>query len=158
MNPYKREYTLLGIAAAGVYARVGPNTSVTIYDRRLSPYLGDLAEGGVVVDKRPCVNHPDFYQLVCNGPLLKESLPAGTKEELVMEEKGFLIKDRIAVPIKEGGKLSGFDYIALDVYLANWEKLGCKIGHRHGDKIVWKDGSETIIPPAEQRWQSTIVD
>ena len=144
---YKKEYTTLGIAAAGVYATAPSKWSdtaahLTIYDSRLTPYLGDLAEGGVVFDKRPCVDRDDFCSMVVSGPMLKESLPSGHYQDW----------DRKVVPVTSETKLGGFDYIALDVYLDIWRKAGAKIGIRKGDSIHWESGEVFPIPPEENRY------
>ena len=57
-EPYKtgeNAYDLLGIGDAGCWARIGANTSVTIYDLRLHCYYGDVREGGTIIDKRPAL-------------------------------------------------------------------------------------------------------
>lgn len=152
---YRKEYTTLGIALAGVYASA-PNqwsdhaASISIPDNRLTPYLGDLAEGGVVVDKRS-VPIARLVELSVSGPMLKESLPAGTKDVFSFDE-------RKPVPVVEGEKLGGFDYIALDVYLNIWRKAGARIGKRVADAIHWEDGEVYPIPPEAERWQATAAD
>lgn len=142
-DKYKKEYTTLGIACAGVYATVGDNVRVSIPDTRLSSYYGDLVEGGYLIDKRPCIHREDFVHMVVSGPLLKESLPYGHKE-------GW---DRKAIPVDpEGEKFGSLDYVSLDVYLDLWRKAGAKIGVRKGNKISWEDGSQTLIPNEKDRW------
>lgn len=154
---YKKEYTTLGIAGGGVYATAPSQwsdtaVSITIYDRRLIPYLGNLVEGGVVIDKRPCVDRDDFVAMVVSGPMLKESLPAGCKEVF-----DFAIP-RTVVPVVQGETLRSLDYIALDVYLDIWRKVGAKIGKRVGDTIVWENGYIFPIPPEDQRFFWTTND
>lgn len=146
--------TTLGIAAAGVYG-TAPNewskdsaVRITFYDTKLTPYFGDMAEGAVVIDKRPCIDHPDFYKMVIAGPMLRESLPAGHK-------KGF--DDKEPVPCENVNDCKGFDYIALDLYVRLWEDMGAKVGYRRGNKIVWNNGSESAIPAAKDRYQDTDI-
>lgn len=156
MDPYKQEYTTLGIAAAGCYA-TAPNpwskdsaASITIYDRRLTAYLGELVEGGIVIDKRPCVNRDDFVSMVVSGPMLQESLPHDTKRGWDSTEPCTLEQAREA---------KGFDYLSLNLYIQVWAEKGARIGVRVGDKVYWNDGPlfgwgiPQDIPPAELRYQ-----
>ncbi len=150
-KPYKSEYTTLGIAMAGVYATchnpLGDMAcSVTIYDTKIEAYYGDLVEGGVVIDKRPCVDREDFVSMVVSGPMLKESLPSGHKEVF---DFGY---PRTLVACSAEDKFSGFDYIALDIYLGIWRKAGAQIGKRVGNEIHWEDGTTVPIPEASQRF------
>ena len=143
MNAYKQEFTTLGIASAGVYATIGDNVSVNIPDNRLAPYFGDLAENGIVIDKRPCVERDDFAHMVVSGPMFKESLP----------EKTVLGWDRIPKPCNDWRDAKSFDYISIDVYLDMWRNVGAKIGRRVGNTIVWECGQVSDIPSVENRWQ-----
>lgn len=151
-DQYKSEYTTLGIALAGVYA-TAPNKwsadsacQISIPDRRLSAYLGDLVDGGVVVDKRTC-KEEDIIQWVCSGPMLKESLPDSTHENFERQLIHTTLEDILA------RKIGGFLYIALDLYLALWKYLGARVGRRIGNVIVWEgELFEQPIPPVESRW------
>ena len=147
---YKPEYTYLGIAAGGVYARM-PNryskdtsVSVTIYDTKLSPYFGDMAENGIVVDKRPCIDHEDFVSAVVCGPMLQESLPPKSKRTW----------DGV-VPCESAKDANSLDFISLDLYLDCWRALGACIGRRVGDTIEWESGLTVAIPLAEKRYEGS---
>lgn len=149
VEEYKQEYTTLGIALAGCYATAPGYTkdstcSITIYDKRLNAYLGNLVEGGTVIDKRTCAES-DVIQYVFNGPMLKETLPSGTVDR--MWEKGPMPYD--------GSEYRSSDFIALDLYISFWKNLGARIGKRIGDSIHWNDGEIQAIPSAEMRWQQT---
>jgi hypothetical protein len=152
MDAYKKEYTTLGVGGGGVHATAPSQWSdttaqITIYDRRLTPYFGDLVEGGVVIDKRPCVDRDDYVKMVVSGPILQESLPPGHKNVF---DYG---SPRTIIPCTTEDKFSGLDYVSLDIYLALWSKMGAKIGKRVGDEIHWENGEITSIPPAELRWK-----
>lgn len=147
MDAYKQEYTTMGIAASGVYAKIGDNISVSIPDKRLFAYLGNLVDGGIVIDKRT-VPDADLVKWVISGPMMKEGLPSGTKDSL-----NFETPRAAPIPAKHGDKFSGMDYIALDLYVKLWEGLGARIGTRKGDIIYWNDGESQPIPPIESRWQ-----
>lgn len=143
VEPYKQEYTTLGIALSGVYATIGSNCSVSIPDRRLFSYLGCLVDGGTVIDKRTCKDE-DIVRNVISGPMLKEDLPAGHISPPWGERE----------PIKWDGirKFSSMDFIALDIYVKFWQDMGAKVGIRKGDRIYWNDGDCQKIPPEESRW------
>lgn len=146
IQPYKKEYTYLGIALAGVYAEA-PNqysktsVSVTIYDTRLSAYYGDLAEGGIVCDKRPCKDHPDMVHMVVSGPMRGSYLPEKTKNGFNGNES-----------CEDARDAGGFDYVSTDLYLGLWRSMGARIGKRVGDTIEWEDGTIESIVPCEMRW------
>lgn len=146
LDSYKREYTYLGIGDAGVYAEA-PNkyskhpASITIYDTRLSAYFGDLAEGGIVVDKRPCTNRDDFVKAVVSGPMRGSWLPEKTRE-------GFGGN----VSCNDANEAGALDYVSTDLYLDLWRDKGARIGKRVGDEIHWEDGKHESIVPVSQRW------
>ena len=150
-DSYKQEYSTLGIALAGVHA-TAPNQwssstaiSIQIPDKRLNCYLGNLIEGGTVIDKRTC-DEDDVFEYVVSGPMLQESLPNGTMSAAFCP-----------APIKceSVRDCKSFDYIALDLYCAYWSNLGARIGKRIGDTIVWNDGEIQSIPSVDERWSQT---
>lgn len=151
MDAYKQEYDYLGIAMGGVYGR-GPSKwskdgfSVSIPDKRLSPYYGDLIEGGIVVDKRPCIEKDEarFVNRVYLSPLLKKSLPPKTMCKLFEKEE----------PCEDVTQCGPIDYISMDLYLDLWRKEGAKIGKRVGNEIHWENGEVSPIPSESMRWSS----
>jgi hypothetical protein len=143
-DAYENKYTTLGIAAGGVYATIGDDCNVTMYDRRLSPYYGDLAEGGIVIDKRPCLSHSSFIEMVISGPMLKESLPSHSCERMFSDVQ----------PCDDARCCKGMDCISMDLYLDLWRPLGAKIGKRVGNEIVWENGDVSVIPDEKDRWKN----
>lgn len=146
-DAYKKEYTILGIGDGGCWARAKSNfsdtsASITIYDKRLSCYYGDVIEGGIVIDKRPCVKRKDFVRLAFKCAILNEGLPPKSKQGWDMK----------IVPCVDARDAGGMDYISLDIYLNLWESFGARIGTRVGDEIVWRDGTKTAIRPESKRW------
>ena len=158
MTGYKQEFLTLGIAQAGYYA-TSPNAwgempcSIQGYDRKLAPYLGELVEGGLVVDKR-LVLIDVLIDGVVAGPMLNESLPPKTYRRMGEEIKVPIMGEDGEYRREDGAKFSGFDYISRDVYLAYWRKRGALIGRRRGDVIKWESGITTPIAPFEQREQA----
>jgi hypothetical protein len=156
---YKPEYTLLGQALNGPHAMIGDNCSVSGILGDLLSNLGDVVEGGWIVDKRT-VDEGVLCRWVVSGPMLKASLPPGT-----MDRFGFgppckrlpepcTLSDILSEEKDEQGcrKVGGFDYISRDLYLALWVHLGAMVGQRIGDCVHWRDGSITVIPPASERY------
>lgn len=151
-NSYKTGsdmYTYLGIGQAGVYANsFNPwserhEAAITIYDTRLTPYFGDVAEGGIVCDKRPAFEQNEFkaVEAVISGPMRNNTLPPQTRDSW-----GQLI------PCSDPKEGRGFDSISTDLYLSLWRELGAKIGYRRGNFIEFENGEKTEIPRAEDRW------
>ncbi len=155
MEPYrkgKEAFTTLGIALGGVYA-TSPNpysedtaVSISIPDNRLYCYLGDLKNGGVVIDKR-MVKTSTLINETCSGPYLRESLKEGTMAKGLTYPKEVVKYD--------AKKVSGIDYVALDIYLSIWRKHGARIGVRKGKYILWEDGEKKLIPLEEDRNKET---
>jgi hypothetical protein len=157
-DEYKSEYTTLGIGSAGVYATgrtvVGLNSTTTssssIPDRRLTPYLGDMVEGGIVLDKRPCIHRDDFVHMIVSGPMMNQDLPHDSKKGWGPTE---------SCDLEDARKCKGLDYLSLNLYIQLWVEKGARVGVRVGDKVYWNDGPNygfgkiQDIPLAESRWQ-----
>src|SRR6185369_8781632 len=100
---YEQRLVLLGIAQGGVYGN-GQTFSVQIPDYRLSPYFGELLEGGIVLDKRD-IPIDILIKHVVNGPMLDLSIPKNSFRPFV---KG-------GTHEYQGETLKGFDFVGLDV-------------------------------------------
>ena len=145
MEAYKtgeNAYDLLGIGDAGCWARIGANTSVTIYDMRLHCYYGDVREGGTIIDKRPAFEKDwgACCHLVCSGPMVDMSLDNG------------MVKKLFDKPSVFDGDAGAMDMVSLDIYLDNWRALGAKVGHRRGNVVKWEDGSVEEIVEESKRY------
>lgn len=141
---YTPEYTVLGIATAGVYATAYCGTSkisISIPDNRLDPYLGNLLDGGTVIDKRPCLNNDNFVSMIVTGPMLDDLLPD-------QHIRPFLEPVR---PITKNDKLGPLDFVSLDIYIDIWKAVGARIGKRSNNSIIWDDGTTQEIPSPEER-------
>lgn len=160
MDGYDVRLATLEIGLGGCHGQHAEGrASVTMYDRRLSAYYGELVEGGFVIDKRAVVEaNPG---LAVMAPLCRGDLPAGrrdvfqTRPDPVMaaalcdgESFGAVAALMVAAP-----DCGAFDDAAPDVYAAWWRARGAQVGVRCGDRIVWADGSIEAIRPAGQRWQ-----
>jgi hypothetical protein len=158
---YELRLAVLSIGLAGCYGDGIDGCHITYYDSRLRPYFGELVEGGFVIDKSAVLEaKPDLSVL---SPLCKGSLPAGTRDAF-HGAAGSIVAHSIAnEPDNPAAGLArlmlaipdcgAFDDVAPDVYAAWWAKHGARIGQRRGNKIVWADGTEEIIPPFAQRYE-----
>jgi len=166
---YERSYEVLmrGTNGGGVHAeyREKPedrhSVSVTVYATRLSPYLGDLREGGVVVDLWRC-DWDRAAHVVISGPMLGLHLepaqvdacptPSGIMTAAMSEDPGnpfgALAAAKLAKP-----EWSGLDYVDLQTWLQLRREIGARIGRRHRNTIEWEDGARTVIPSCEDRYR-----
>jgi len=164
-DKYEKQYDLL-TRGVGPHGSVGAESdgegffsrcSTTMYDRRLGPYLGDVKEGGVVVDKWN-VPFGKGANLVVNGPMVKLGLPPGTIEKFSETISDVMLMglegefQTMAQHKHKNPKWSGFDYISLDLYLDLWRRAGARIGKRIGNEIQWDDGTVSQIPNEDQRY------
>lgn len=144
--PIAERYYSLGISAVGAYAATpnayGPPGSLSGLVPRLGPYLGDLREGGMVIDLRP-LSWSDKVEIACRTPYAQEDLPPRT---------GIRFMSYKAEPLPDGPVTTGFLYVSLDVYADRCAARGARIGARRGDAIHWRDGAVTPIPSADRRW------
>lgn len=160
-SDYKRRLAVLSVGLAGCYGDGIDGSRISYYDRRIKPYYGELVEGGYVVVKTDVLERsPDLAVL---SPLCNGKLPPGTTDAFPGAE-GSIVAQSIAnehhnpaVPLARlmlaAPNCGAFDDVAPDVYAAWWAKHGARIGQRHGDKIVWADGTEEPIPPFAQRYE-----
>jgi hypothetical protein len=165
MTPENKGYELrlavLSIGLAGCYGDGIDGSRISYYDTRLRPYLGELVEGGYVIDKSSVLEaKPDLAVLspMCNG-----KLPPGTRDVFPGAEGSIVAQSIANDPYNPAAPLArimlavpdcgAFDDVAPDVYAAWWAKHGARIGQRKGNKIVWSDGTEETIPPFAQRYE-----
>ncbi len=108
----------------GQYA-VG-RASVTMYDRRLSAYFGDLIEGGYVIEKGQALDaNPG---LAVMAPLCRGDLPMGQRnvfhERIDPVMAGALSQPEsfgaVALLMATAPECGAFDEVAPDVYAAWW--------------------------------------
>lgn len=155
-DPYVPRYLCLEATLDGLQAQTGtPATHTSIPDGRLTPYLGELREGGIVIDRRAALWHD--VRLAFRSPLLDASLRAGTvarpRPSELYPGGTAAVWDRgapeVLEPSPEG--YDGLDRVALDLYTRFWQGAGARVGRRRGDAILWDDGTTTAIPLPEHR-------
>jgi hypothetical protein len=160
-NGYDQRLSVLGIGLGGCHGETVDGGHITYYDTRLRAYLGELVEGGYVIDKsKPLAERPSLAYM---SPMCKGALPSGTTEEFHIAPDNFVAN---AIANESGNPAAGiarmmlaiprcgaFDYVAPDVYAAWWMRQGARVGQRKGDSIVWSDGSQEAIPEFSNRYQ-----
>ena len=158
---YNQRLSLLQVALGAVSGHMTDGASVTIYDRRLAPYLWDLVEDGWVLDNRAALTANPF--LAVRQPLCKGDLPPGTVDKFDHDASQSIVAQVIASEPENPAcglaqlmiaapDCGAFDYVAPDVYAAWWRQHGARVGQRRGDTIVWEDGVVEPIRPAGQRF------
>jgi hypothetical protein len=132
--------------------------------RTISAYFGDLIEGGHVIDKREVLEkHPG---LAIRSPVCDASLPLGRTSRFVdvvpnveeslcaraiasCEDHPMSAVARMMIAAPDCGS---YDMVAPDVLAQWWGAHGAKVGRRFGNRIVWANGDESEIRPAENRY------
>lgn len=135
-------------------------TRVSIPDRRLGPYLGDVEEGGWIVDKWGIEPDVAAIRRALHSPMPDPDLKVGEKLECpeipdYMVSPGGLQGDfkTLASMRKVIGKTySGLDSVPIEEYAAIWMEWGARIGRRVGNMITWSDGETEEIPPEHERY------
>jgi hypothetical protein len=140
-HPYDPTWKLISIALAGVSGK-RENSSFQAPSRRLSSYFGDLCEGGIVIDKRPCPENVIIRQAYC-GAMVQVEMPDNTVSR--MGGNGL-------EPCDDAEKAGSMDFIALNLYVNQWRKLGARIGVRRGRTIHWENGEKSPIPAFKDRY------
>lgn len=155
---YEEKFAILQVALGGVSGQTVDGASCTIYDCRLSPYLGEVVEGGYVLDKRAVLEENPALAFL--SPMCRGDLPAGTirrfRESVPHPEDSIVAQSIITSPEHPLRGLVGlmcqcadcesFDDVAPDVFAAWWADKGARVGRRRGNEIVWANGDVTAIP------------
>jgi hypothetical protein len=149
---YDMKIALLGRGKRGWHAStVGENCEGSSSGGTLEGYLAECDDGVPVYDCDEA-DYSSFAALVCNGPMVKPSLPAGTIQKFgdmkalaeMMPALGGGFKSIAATAL---AGLSSLDYIATDVYFALLkEKVpGAKTGTVQQGKIVWDPPAPLVL-------------
>src|SRR5262249_42754062 len=121
----------------------------------------ELVEGGYVIDKSAVLEAKS--DLAVLSPMCNGSLPPGTRDAFPGAEGSIVARSIANDPYNPAAPIArlmlavpdcgAFDQVAREVFAAWWAKHGARVGQRHGNKIVWSDGSEEVIPPFAQRYE-----
>jgi hypothetical protein len=159
MDGYDVRLATLEIGLAGCHGQcANERASVSIYDRRLSAYFGELVEGGFVIDKAAVLDAKPGLAVM--APLCRGDLPAG-RRNVFRERVDPAMAAALSQPESFGGvallmaaapDCGAFDDVSPDVFAAWWAAHGARIGVRRGDRIEWADGTSEAIRPAAERW------
>jgi len=163
---YKQRFQVLSAGHGGITGYENPverygavvASHSEIPDRRLTCYLGELIEGGYVVDERPALMGDDAFSISWHCPMLSLKLKDRQVDRCPKPSQLMLFGlqgsfKAMAAARCADESYSGLDSVPLSVWLGYWRKHGARIGQRQGNKIVWEDGEETAIPPFGDRWE-----
>lgn len=159
MTVYQQRLATLEIGLAGVHGEMVNGGSITIYDTRLSPYFGELVEGGYVIDKAEVLDRKPG--LAISSPMCRGNLAAGTREVCTVKADPVMVGalsqaeafGGLALLLAAAPSCGAFDDVAPDVFAAWWADKGARVGQRQGNAIHWQDGTVEQIRPFDQRWQ-----
>lgn len=163
---YKVEYHILSRSPRGSGCGAeGATFSASIPDRRLAPYLGQVIEGGFVVDKAPIAYHTDFISWVLQAPLVKVGLEDAEREACPTPSATMVLGlggmyGALARTMTEQPELmgDGMNWVSPEVYVRYWAGKGARVGVRQGDVVQWNDGSITPIPSFFLRYADHPID
>jgi hypothetical protein len=165
MDEYEPEYAVLSRGLGGCHADTIDGASVTIYDSRLQAYLGNVVEGGYVIDNRAVLDRNPGLVLrspMCEAKLLpgsinrfRDACPAPERSIVAAAiasnpENGYCGLARLMLACPDA--FEGFNFVAPDVYAGWWLQNGARVGERHGKYVLWSDGKEELILAAERRY------
>jgi hypothetical protein len=146
-----------GVIEPTVNATGSISGTMSSYDRMLAPFLSELIEGGVVIDKWS-IPDPLFSKLVISGPMCSAMLaddavdPCPSIPSYMLApgglEGGF--KDLAAVKVAKP-TWGGLDLVSVKSFTAMWREAGARIGKRVGNVIQWEDGAVDPVPPKGSR-------
>lgn len=147
--PYRGDYALL-VRGQTMFAEKRDGGRAVIQDSRLTPYLGDLQQGGWVVDYIHLLERQDIAQVLMNMPMPSVRMLPGQVVS-VREGSSHLGSTRTRTR-RRRTVYRGMDHVSILEYVQLWAIQGAKTGQRSGNIIVWSDGSQSRIPPARERW------
>lgn len=162
MRPYAEIVigTTGAVRGEGLYDPPTHNTHWSASNMWLKRSLGELAEGGYIIDLRPLVEHPNIVSWVVQAPLCSgrikgdiERLPDNVRQAaremapfLDGDYQGLAAMAAQSVGEPEDSSSAGpFDSVSAEYLAIYWGSRGARVGKRVGDKIVWSDGDEEPI-------------
>lgn len=129
-------------------------------DRRLAPYLGELSEGGVVIDK--LATGAKGVNFIINGPMVDLTLAGDAYEEAPMPSEwlmaGLQGSYKSMATARVETSWQGLSSVGITKYMQLWRGLGASVGIRSGDRIIWENKEDTLIPTFEARYEEHPID
>jgi hypothetical protein len=144
---YRGDYVLL-VRGQTMFAEKRDGGRVVIQDNRLAPYLGDLQQGGWVVDYFHLQARADFTNLLVRMPLPSVRLVPG--QVMAAQEPSLMGARRQR---RRTDAARGLSHVSVQEYVRLWGEEGARIGQRNGSIISWSDGRVVSIPSARERWK-----
>src|SRR5205823_1607301 len=123
------------------------------------PYLGELVEGGYVLDKRAALEKRPGLAVL--SPMCRGDLAAGQRDPFGGAEGSLVARAIASDPENPASGLArlalaaphcgAFDDVAPDIFAAWWRAHGARVGRRLGEEIVWEDGATEAVRPFARR-------
>lgn len=114
--------------------------------RALDEFLAALEEGGVVLDAREAIERN--FGLVLRSPYVNPYLEPGIitnahglpRDALDAVARGFWGSDaEVMMDTSPAFSFTGFDTVALDLYVAFWKAGGARVARRTNVALVWEE-------------------
>ena len=152
-------YRLVQIAVGGLTGYYAPAHRLeTTSLRALPEFLDALEEGGVAIDIRDAIDRD--FRLALRAPYVDPFLPNGRignehglePAHLTNVAHGFWgAEASLMLDTADGFSFTGFDTVALDIYVEFWHRNGARIGCREGGTLRWRDEAPgAVLPTLEQ--------
>lgn len=140
------KYRLIEITAGGITGHTAPGARSQGSHRALDEFLAGLEEGGVILDSREAIDQN--FGLVLRSPYVDPYLAPGTitnahglpRNALGAVARGFWGQDaEVMLDTSAEFPFTGFDTVALDLYVAFWKAGGARVGRRTNGTLVWEE-------------------
>ena len=139
-----RRFRLIEITPGGLTGHYAPGTRALASHCALDEFLADLEEDGVVLDSREAIDGE--FGLVLRSPYVDPYLEPGIvtnahglpRDALGAVARGFWGPDaEVMMESTPTFPFTGFDTVALDLYVAFWQAHGARVARQSNGALVW---------------------
>jgi len=144
MPTTERRFRLIEITPGGLTGHYAPGARALATHRALDEFVAELDEGGVVLDAREAIDGE--FGLVLRSPYVDPYLEPGVitnchglpRDALGAVARGFWGSDaEVMMETSPTCPFTGFDTVALDLYVAFWQAHGARVARRRDGELVW---------------------
>jgi hypothetical protein len=146
MDTTDRRYRLIEITPGGVTGYHAPGSRTQASHRDQGELIESLEEGGIVLDSREAIERE--FALVLRSPYAEPYLDPGvvtnahglTRQGLEGVARAVWgSASLVMLDSTESFPFTGFDTVALDLYVAFWRSHGARVGRRVEGVLVWEE-------------------